>query len=65
MLEKRFPNSPRVVLLLGLKFEAQGDVDKAKKVYDELLVKDETNVVRIGAAFIPLQALINASPGNI
>lgn len=26
--------------------EAQGEVDKAKKVYEELLVKDETNVVR-------------------
>lgn len=47
LLEKRFPNSPRVALLLGMRFEAQGDVEKAKKVYDELLAKDETNVVRL------------------
>lgn len=46
MLERRFSGSPRVALILGLRFEALGETAKAKKVYDELLSKDETNVVR-------------------
>jgi hypothetical protein len=44
-LEMQFPKSPRVAILLGLRFEALGEVGKAKKVYQELLDKDETNIV--------------------
>ena len=45
LLEMHFAKSPRVAILLGLRFEAMGEIGKAKKVYQELLDKDETNVV--------------------
>jgi hypothetical protein len=45
VLEKQFSGSPRVALLLGLRAEAKGETDKAKKMYEDLLAKDETNVV--------------------
>ncbi|KAK1923098.1 hypothetical protein DB88DRAFT_493778 [Papiliotrema laurentii] len=44
VLEKQFSGSPRVALLLGLRAEAKGETDKAKKMYEDLLAKDETNV---------------------
>jgi hypothetical protein len=45
LLQKRFPDSPRVQILLGLRFEAEGHLDKARELYDDLLAEDETNVV--------------------
>lgn len=44
-MEKKFSGSPRVSLLLGLRMESLGDIDGARKVYEGLLAKDETNVV--------------------
>lgn len=46
-MEKKFSGSPRVSILLGLRMESLGDIDGARKVYEGLLAKDETNVVRI------------------
>ncbi|GMK54657.1 hypothetical protein CspeluHIS016_0112430 [Cutaneotrichosporon spelunceum] len=43
-LETRFPRSPRVDILLGLKLEARGELLRAGEVYKLLLQKDETNV---------------------
>ncbi|BEI81411.1 hypothetical protein CcaverHIS002_0205710 [Cutaneotrichosporon cavernicola] len=43
-LETRFPKSPRVDILLGLKLEALGEPLRAGAVYKQLLMKDETNV---------------------
>ena len=46
MLARRFPDSPRVDILKGLRLEAENDLSGAQKVYSALLAKDETNVVR-------------------
>ncbi|CAK9786477.1 hypothetical protein CC85DRAFT_252968 [Cutaneotrichosporon oleaginosum] len=46
-LEARFPKSPRVDILLGLKLEALGDLSRAAGVYKQLLQKDETNVAAL------------------
>ncbi|WOO79299.1 ER membrane protein complex subunit 2 [Vanrija pseudolonga] len=43
-LESQFRASPRVDLLLGLKLEAVGDLERAGKVYSALLKTDATNV---------------------
>lgn len=45
LLQKRFPDSPRVQILLGLRLEAEGHLEKARELYDDLLAVDETNVV--------------------
>nr|ACZ80645.1 conserved hypothetical protein [Cryptococcus depauperatus] len=43
-LHAKFPNSPRVRILDGLRLEADEDVERAKAVYEDLLKEDETNV---------------------
>lgn len=42
---EKFPGSPRVRILDGLRFEADGDVSRARAVYEALLKEDETNIV--------------------
>ncbi|EIW69895.1 hypothetical protein TREMEDRAFT_29601 [Tremella mesenterica DSM 1558] len=44
ILEKKFPASPRVLLLKGLRLEAEDQPVAAKKVYMAVLATDETNV---------------------
>ncbi|ODN82932.1 hypothetical protein, variant [Cryptococcus amylolentus CBS 6039] len=44
ILHKQFGGSPRVRILDGLRFEADGDATRAKAVYEGLLKDDETNV---------------------
>ncbi|KAI5480672.1 tetratricopeptide repeat containing protein [Pseudohyphozyma bogoriensis] len=43
-LSERFPNSPRVAVLLGELLEGEGKYDHAKVYYEELLKQDETDV---------------------
>ncbi|OXG96161.1 hypothetical protein C345_00370 [Cryptococcus neoformans A2-102-5] len=43
-LYEKFPGSPRVRILDGLRFEADGDVSRARAVYEALLKEDETNI---------------------
>ncbi|RUP52029.1 hypothetical protein BC936DRAFT_143205 [Jimgerdemannia flammicorona] len=43
-LEKRFTRSTRVQRLLGMRYEAEGKLDQAAKIYEEILDVDETNV---------------------
>ncbi|WVN89700.1 uncharacterized protein L203_104930 [Cryptococcus depauperatus CBS 7841] len=43
-LHAKFPNSPRVRILDGLRLEADEDFVRAKAVYEDLLKEDETNV---------------------
>ncbi|OZJ02219.1 hypothetical protein BZG36_04977 [Bifiguratus adelaidae] len=43
-LKARFPKSARVKRLVGMKYEAEGNLDKAAKEYDEILEEDETNM---------------------
>ncbi|ODN99481.1 hypothetical protein L198_03325 [Cryptococcus wingfieldii CBS 7118] len=44
ILHKQFGGSPRVRVLDGLRFEADGDATRAKAVYERLLKDDETDV---------------------
>ncbi|TYJ54376.1 hypothetical protein B9479_004964 [Cryptococcus floricola] len=44
ILHKQFGGSPRVRVLDGLRFEADGDATRAKAVYEGLLKDDETDV---------------------
>ncbi|OCF38573.1 hypothetical protein I317_07660, partial [Kwoniella heveanensis CBS 569] len=44
ILHRKFPASPRVKILDGLLLEAKGDLIAAQKVYEALLLVDETNV---------------------
>lgn len=44
-LQRRFPGSPRVEILKGLRLEAEGDNKAAQVIYSGLLAKDETNIV--------------------
>ncbi|WVQ70679.1 hypothetical protein IAR50_000201 [Cryptococcus sp. DSM 104548] len=44
ILHQQFKGSPRVRILDGLRFEADGDATRAKAVYEGLLKDDETNV---------------------
>lgn len=55
-LETRFPDSPRVDILLGMKCEAEGDNERAREVYGALLREDGTNVVSgiAGGGWVPL-----------
>lgn len=46
-LKAKFPKSPRVDLLTGLKLEAMGEIERAKGVYGVLLRSDECNVVSL------------------
>ncbi|CAG8554487.1 15146_t:CDS:2 [Cetraspora pellucida] len=43
-LEKRFPGSPRVKILEGMKLEAEDKLDEALRLYDEILEKDDSNI---------------------
>ncbi|CAG8463467.1 127_t:CDS:2 [Racocetra persica] len=43
-LEKRFPGSPRVKILEGMKLEAENKLDEALRLYDEILEKDDSNI---------------------
>ncbi|CAG8544780.1 36160_t:CDS:2 [Gigaspora margarita] len=43
-LEKRFPGSPRVKILEGMKLEAEDKLDEALRLYDEILGKDDSNI---------------------
>lgn len=45
-LDTRFPNSARATALQGMLLEAKGEFEKAFKLYDLLLQKDESNQVR-------------------
>jgi hypothetical protein len=49
-LQDRFPGSPRIGILHGLRLEATGDIAGAGKVYKDLLAIDETNVVSLQIA---------------
>ncbi|WVW80838.1 hypothetical protein I302_102827 [Kwoniella bestiolae CBS 10118] len=44
LLHSKFPSSPRVKILDGLLLESQGRVEDAKRLYENLLLVDETNV---------------------
>ncbi|WVQ95641.1 hypothetical protein IAU59_002739 [Kwoniella sp. CBS 9459] len=44
LLHRKFPASPRVKILDGLLLEAKGDLQGAQKLYEALLLVDETNV---------------------
>ena len=45
VLNKRFPKSPRVMVLRGMLLEVKGDIERATQLYGSLIQKDETNVV--------------------
>ena len=66
LLQARFPHSPRVTLVHGLRHEAYGDAESAKKVYTSLLTLDETNVVCYLTSFIPrpLPDILRSLPIN-
>ncbi|KZT54987.1 TPR-like protein [Calocera cornea HHB12733] len=44
-LDARFPNSPRVEMLQGMRLEAEGDLDTARRLYEDMLSADESNVI--------------------
>lgn len=44
-LKRRFTNSARVQRLVGMRYEAEGKLNEAQKVYDTILQEDESNVV--------------------
>ena len=44
-LDKRFPESPRVKILKGMKLEAEGKLDDALELYEEILKDDDANIV--------------------
>lgn len=44
-LDDRFPDSPRVLVLQGMRREAAGKFEDALKLYDLILEQDETNAV--------------------
>ncbi|KAJ2961799.1 hypothetical protein NQZ79_g3013 [Umbelopsis isabellina] len=44
-LQKRFTNSTRVQRLVGMRYEAEGKLNEAQKVYDTILQEDESNVL--------------------
>ncbi|CAG8494923.1 3743_t:CDS:2 [Diversispora eburnea] len=46
-LEKRFPKSPRVKILNGMKLEAEDKLDEALELYDEILKNDDSNIATI------------------
>ncbi|KAE8541360.1 hypothetical protein D1P53_002719 [Cryptococcus gattii VGV] len=59
----KFPGSPRVRILDGLKFEADGDVSRASAVYEALLKEDETNITahqRIISLALPSPSAISS-----
>ncbi|CAI2184132.1 164_t:CDS:2 [Funneliformis geosporum] len=43
-LNKRFPGSPRVKILEGMKLEADDKLDAALALYEEILQEDEANI---------------------
>lgn len=55
-LEKRFPKSPRVKILQGMKLEAADRLDEALELYDEILKNDDSNIV--GKNFFFLSRII-------
>lgn len=44
-LKRRFTSSARVQRLVGMRYEAEGKLNEAQKVYDTILQEDESNVV--------------------
>jgi ER membrane protein complex subunit 2 len=46
-LKDKFPDSPRVETLIGIRMEAEESLDSALKYYEGLLEKDPTNIVRV------------------
>ncbi|GAB5589610.1 hypothetical protein Unana1_04510 [Umbelopsis nana] len=44
-LKRRFTNSARVQRLVGMRYEAEGKLNEAQKVYDTILQEDESNVL--------------------
>lgn len=66
-LSKRFPDSPRVAVLVGMLLEAKGDPSEAKAYYDAILDKDETDIVSLALrmpSVSPLIPLRRRPPGN-
>jgi hypothetical protein len=47
-LDKRFPESPRVKILKGMKLEAEDKLDDALALYDVILQDDDANIVSNG-----------------
>ncbi|CAB5379546.1 uncharacterized protein OCT59_026368 [Rhizophagus irregularis] len=46
-LDKRFPESPRVKILKGMKLEAEDNLDAALSMYENILQDDDANVAAI------------------
>jgi len=44
-LDARFPNSQRVEMLQGMRLEAEGDLETARRLYEDILSGDESNVI--------------------
>ncbi|CAO3660384.1 unnamed protein product [Umbelopsis vinacea] len=44
-LKRRFKTSARVQRLVGMRYEAEGKLNEAQKVYDTILEEDESNVL--------------------
>ena len=44
-LADKFPESPRVHCLVGIRLEAKGPLEAALKYYEDLLADDESNAV--------------------
>lgn len=50
-LEERFPASPRVQILQGMKWEATGELEKVLKMYDAILEVEDANAVSPGSLY--------------
>ena len=46
LLSEKFPGSPRVAVLIGIRKEASLPAESVLLYYDELLEEDESNAVR-------------------
>ncbi|KAI9284913.1 TPR-like protein [Umbelopsis sp. AD052] len=44
-LKRRFSNSSRVQRLVGMRYEAEGKLAEAQKIYDAILEEDESNIL--------------------
>ena len=47
LLSQRFPKSPRVEVLIGIRKEASLPAEAVLEYYDRLLEADESNAVRV------------------
>lgn len=46
-LKRRFSSSSRVQRLVGMRYEAEGKLVEAQKIYDAILEEDESNIVGV------------------